>query len=359
MISTLVNLPLYDNLKENGMKIIRSSTLVIFITALAFGQFNDTPQVVSKVATTAGNWLKLGADVRAMAMGGAGVASGRGVSAIPSNPAAIAYLNNSQVYFSKVNYFAGISQLVFAGGAKLGRSDFLAFNLFFLGSGDIERTTEDQPNGTGSFYNTASLSLRTSYAKRLTDRLKVGISLNYINDRLDDVRMNTFTFDIGSNFSTGIYGFVLGMAISNFGPEITYYGSGLDTDVSLVEDASGQLKKVTRSFPLPLSFRLGVANELIGPNSIFIKDPTHRVSMTFEGINPLDYLVSGNMGMEYSWREIAFIRAGSFISHDTGRLSAGAGYRYRADMFIIAVDYAFVNYGILESTQHFSIGIDF
>ncbi len=355
----MVNLPLYDNLKENGMKILHSSTLLILITVLAFGQFNDTPQVVSKVGTAAGNWLKLGADVRAMAMGGAGVATGRGVSAIPSNPAAIAFLNNSQVYFSKVNYFAGISQLVFAGGTKLGRSDFLALNLFYLGSGEIERTTEDQPNGTGTFYNTASLSLRTSYARRLTDRLKVGISLNYINDRYDDVIMNTFAFDIGSNFVTGIYGFVLGMAISNFGPEITYYGSGLETDVSLVEDASGKLKKVTRSFPIPLSFRLGVTNELMGPNSIFLKDPTHRISMTFEGVNPLDYLVSGNMGLEYSWRDIAFIRAGSYLGHDTGRFSTGAGYRYRADMFIIAVDYAFVNYGILESTHHFSIGIDF
>ena len=31
--------------------------------------------------------------------------------------------------------------------------------------------------------------------------------------------MQSFALDIGSNFNTGIYGFVLGMSVTNLGPE--------------------------------------------------------------------------------------------------------------------------------------------
>ncbi len=47
----------------------------IIVSSLLFtvlhGQYRDLPDVVTKVATAAGNWLKLETDARAMAMGGA------------------------------------------------------------------------------------------------------------------------------------------------------------------------------------------------------------------------------------------------------------------------------------------------
>ena len=40
----------------------------------------------------------------------------------------------------------------------------------------------------------------------LTDRLKVGGSINYVRDRIAETDMQTVSYDIGSNFDTGIYG---------------------------------------------------------------------------------------------------------------------------------------------------------
>ena len=61
-----------------------------------FGQYRDIPDVVTKVATSAANWLKIESGARSIAMGGSQVASGRGVSAIPYNPSSITYLNNDK-----------------------------------------------------------------------------------------------------------------------------------------------------------------------------------------------------------------------------------------------------------------------
>jgi len=341
------------------MKIIPPLIALLTITGLGFAQFQDIPEIVTRVGTSTGNWLKLNVDVRGIGMGGTNIAAGRGVVTIPSNPAGIAFIEKSQIYASKVSHLAGISYSVFAIGRRFGQSDFIGLHLFYLDSGPIKETTLEQSNGTGNMYHVTSIALRVAYARRLTDRLKVGININYIHDQIHTSYMQTFAFDIGSNFNTGIYGFVLGMSVTNFGPEVEYHGKGLNQDVNENLEVGGQLRKVTSSFPLPLAFKLGVANNLIGPNSTFIQDGTNRLTVSIEGVNPMDNLLSGGAGLEYGWNEMFFLRMGSYLGHDTGRFTTGAGMKYRAGMFIVSVDYAFADYGILESTHQIGIGMEF
>ena len=49
--------------------------------------YTEIPDLVTKVATTSGNWLKLETGARAVGMGGAQVAAATGVSAVSYNPA--------------------------------------------------------------------------------------------------------------------------------------------------------------------------------------------------------------------------------------------------------------------------------
>ena len=60
--------------------------------------------------------------------------------------------------------------------------------------------------------------------------------------------MQSLVVDLGSNFDTGIYGFILGMSVSNFGPEVQYEGDALDVTVD--EDIAGpeKLSKITNKF---------------------------------------------------------------------------------------------------------------
>ena len=112
---------------------------------LVFGQYRDIPEVVTKVATSAANWLKLETSTRAIGMGGSHVASGRGVAGIPYNPASVAFVEKSEAYFSMVNYLAGIQHGVFSYGRKMGPSDYVGFHLFYLDSGPMSVTNEYYP----------------------------------------------------------------------------------------------------------------------------------------------------------------------------------------------------------------------
>ena len=159
--------------------------LLVFILPLfLFGQYRSIPDVVTKVATSAGSFLKLETSARAIGMGGSHVASGRGVSGIPYNPSSIGFIEKQEAYFSQVNYLAGIKHGVLTYGTRIGPSDFIGLHLFYLDSGPMEETTELFPDGTGANFNVFSLAARATYARSLTDRLKVGGSINYVRDRI-------------------------------------------------------------------------------------------------------------------------------------------------------------------------------
>ena len=168
--------------------------------------------------------------------------------------------------------------------------------------------------------------------------------------------MQSFVVDIGSNFNTGIYGMVLGMSVSNFGPQVEYKGEGLEIVVDSDLDPDEKLSRITEKFSLPLTFRLGVKNDIIGPNSEFINmGDMHKLTFAMDGINALDYTVYGTMGLEYTWNNMASVRMGTHLGHDTAGMSFGFGIDYNR----IVLDYAFVNYDVLDVTHQFGIGLGF
>jgi hypothetical protein len=311
----------------------------------------DPPDAVTKVGTSAANWLKIESGVRGIGMGGSQVASGRGLSGAYYNPASITFIEGSEAYFSKSDYLAGITHNTLGYGTKLTPSDYFGIHLFYLDSGEMEVTTVPSPNGTGEYFNVLDISLRLIYGKQLTDRLRLGGSIKYIREQIYTTYMQSFVFDMGSNFNTGISGIILGMSVSNFGPDVQFQGEGLQVEVDPSEDISGFQSKITKKFSVPLVFRLGIQKDIFGDE----EESASRLTVSVDAINPIDYTVYGGLGFEYSWRNMAFIRGGTHLFHDTAGLSLGAGVKWS----IIVVDYAYVNYGILEETHQFGISLEF
>jgi len=338
-------------LKNNKILLVGLFTLGVVFSS----EPRNIPDVVTKVGTCAGNWLKLETGTRAIGMGGAHAAAGNGIYAAPYNPASIGFVVGSETFWSKSNYVAGITHNVLGYAKQLNPTDYVGFHLFYMDSGEMDVTTIEKPNGWGETFNVLGISVRGIYTKILTDRLKVGFAVKYIREQIYTAYMQSFVFDIGSNFDTGIYGMVLGMSVSNFGPEVQYYGEGLEITVDPTLDPDSKLSRVTEQFPLPLTFRLGIKNDIIGPTSQFITNTDSRLTFAADGINALDYTVYGTMGLEYAWKEMAFARAGTHLGHDTAGLSLGAGVSYKGINF----DYAYVNYGVLNETHQFGIGLAF
>ena len=327
--------------------------LFILSFSIIFGFFRDIPDIVTKVGTAAAPFLKLETGIREIGMAGTQAASGMGISALPYNPASIAFTSNQETFFNKTDYLAGISHNVFGYAKRINATDVVAAHLFYLDSGDMVR--RDYTGNADGTFNVYDLAIRATYAKTLTDRLNVGFTVKFFREDIDNMYLQGFAADIGSNFDTGIYGFILGMSVTNFGPEVRFKGDGLgnyDYSQGFVEDYEFK----TEFFPLPMTFRLGVQNQLMGSrDDAIIKSSVHRLDLAADGIKPIDYTVYGSVGLEYAWNEMAFIRCGTHLGHDTQGASFGLGFNYNGIKF----DYALVQYGILGSTGQFGIKLDF
>tara|TARA_B100000809_G_scaffold263180_1_gene315815 strand:+ start:268 stop:1296 length:1029 start_codon:yes stop_codon:yes gene_type:complete len=342
------------------MKRLNLYYLFIFsFLSLSFSQEESSPDIVTKVATCAANWLKLETGTRAIGMGGAYTAVGNGISGVPYNPASIAFIENQQVFLSQTQYVADITYNVLGYGRNLSGTDFVGLHIFALDSGAMDRTTEDEPDGTGEQFKVTGICIRGTYARRITDRLRIGFTGKFIREDIYTAYMQTFAFDIGSNFNTGIYGFVLGMSVTNLGPEAKYGGEGLEIELTEEWTQNGNLSKITEPFPLPMTFRLGFMNEIIGPDSEFIKNRNHRLLVAMDGINSRDFTLYGTVGVEYSWKDIAYVRFGNRLGHDTAKWSVGGGFNIDTGSLSVGLDYAYVNYSILNFTHQFGLNFGF
>ena len=305
----------------------------------------------AKVGTAIFRWAEIETGTRAIAMAGSQVASGNDISALPYNPASICLINKNELFTSSSNYLAGTKHYTMAYGTKVTSSDYVGLHLFIFDSGDMPEAVaiEGQESLTGKMFKFQGLAARLSYGRQMTDRLNLGATFKVLNESVTsgDLGMTGVGFDIGSNFDTGIYGMMLGMCISNFGPEARYMGDCLDVPASDEGESQDEQKK-TEYHPMPLTFRVGLQNNVYD-------DGTHKVSISADAINPLDYDLYGTFGAEYSFSNMAFARFGSHLGHDTAGISFGGGVNYRN----FTIDFAWSDYGILESHTQFGLGYKF
>ena len=178
--------------------------IVLVLFSTVFMQDEENVDEVTKVGTAAANWLKLETNPRAIGMGGAFTSIGSGVLGIPYNPASVAFIKNQEGFLSKTNYVADISYQVLGYGRNLSGIDFVAFHGFFLDSGDMDVTTAEYPDGTGERYSVKAMCLRATFGKRITNRLRIGVTGKFIREEIYTTFMQSFALDIGSNFDTGI-----------------------------------------------------------------------------------------------------------------------------------------------------------
>jgi hypothetical protein len=242
--------------------------LFLFTVCFADGTDDDTPpNSVSRVATAAANWLKIETGTKAIAMAGTHTAVGSGLVGVPYNPANITFVKSKEGFFSTTKHFADITHNVLGYAYNMSGTDFASLHIFFLDSGSMPRTLEEYNTyvGTGETFSATALCLRATYGRIITNRLRIGFTGKYIREQIYTTFMQSFAFDIGSNFDTGLYGFKLGMSVSNLGPEVNFEGEGFqfqcDPDLEDECPADGVAQYTAESFAIPNLNVIGSPND--------------------------------------------------------------------------------------------------
>jgi hypothetical protein len=335
-------------------RLIGAMLVVVMIAAVpAAGQ--------TKVGTTAGQFLGISVGPRAIAMGGAYVASNEDVTSLYWNPGAFQQAGKSQLAFSQTDWLVG-TKFRWAGlMLNLGGENALGFSFTQLAYGEEEVTTVALPEGTGERWSAADLAIGLSYCRRLTDRFSMGASVKYIDQRIWNESASTFAFDIGLLYVTGFHDMRLGVSMSNFGGELKMDGRDLIQMVDIDPSNSGSNKSLvgslkTDSWAVPLLFRVGVAIDAY-------KDDMFKLTLAADALRPNDNEESVNAGGEIGWNDLIFLRGGykSLFGKDTEEgLSLGAGVKYTTAGFAsIEVNYAFTKFGLFGNINTIALAVAF
>jgi hypothetical protein len=315
----------------------------------------------TKIGSTAAPFLNIAVSPRAISMGGAFIATANDVSSLYWNPAGASRSNTNEAMFSHSRWFADINYNWAGAMIKLGGAGTVGLSLTYLDYGDIEITTLSEQDGTGQFFSAHDLSMGLTYAYNLTDRFSLGGTVKYIQQTIWNSSASAFAMDLGVLFHSDINGLRIGATITNFGTEMQMDGKDLlvqhDIDPNIYGNNDQILANLqTDEFPLPLTFRIGLAMDVLD-----IED--HRFTLAADALHPNDNSESINVGAEYMFSNIIAFRVGYkslFLDNSEEGLTAGVGlnYDFNAD-FGVKVDYAYQDFGVLDYTQHFSLGIKF
>jgi len=196
---------------------------------------------------------------RSVALAYSNLASTQGVESMFGNPAGLAASDaNTEVLFSHAEYIADMNLNYIALAQKMSGWGSFGFTAKILSIGDIIRTTETAPEGTGDIIQPTFTTLGLSYAKSLTDRVNFGGTVHLISEKVMQTGSNTVAFDFGFQYDTGVRGIRVGAAMQNFGSSQLFSGEDLDRNLLLPEDdpqsANRTLSLSTAGAELPSLF---------------------------------------------------------------------------------------------------------
>jgi hypothetical protein len=315
----------------------------------------------SKVGTTVGQFLKIEPCSRLVAMGNAGSSLSDEASAAFYNPASLGELNGIDIQFTYNQWLADIKYNYATAAMNIEGIGTFALQVTSLNSGDIEIRTVEKEKGTGLYYDVTNLSIGLAYGILLTDRVSAGIAVNFIQETIYNTSLYDYGLNFGVQYQTAIEGLRLGASVSNFGPRASYDGRDVyfnyDADPAKHGDNSALPSSLRMgSYGLPTLFRVGVSYSLTFAE-------WNKLIVSTDAMHSNDNDERMNVGGEWEFLGSFAVRGGYrdlFLKDSEGGLVLGAGARVGfSGNAKVSFDYAWADYGRLNGTHRFTVGIHF
>jgi len=303
------------------------------------------PELGSQRAGTSSlQFLKIGIGGRATGMGESFVAVANDMSALYWNPAGLLQFKEYGVHFTHSEWLVGLKH-EFAGAIyRLGNNNVFGISVIALHTPAMQKTTEFQPLGTGEYFKFGDLGIGLTYARKLTDQFSFGVTLRFVEETLAELKMRGFMFDLGTYYWTGLSNTRFAVTISNFGPQVKPSGS--------VELVGGRTLSSFQQFPPPTVFRIGFAYDPVDNNK-------NKLTTSIQLNHPNDNAENVNLGAEYSYKDMLFLRGGYKFNVESENYSAGIGLKVPISITKAALDYSVANFKDLGFTHRISLSLLF
>ncbi|MBI4546722.1 MAG: PorV/PorQ family protein [Ignavibacteriae bacterium] len=328
---------------------------ILILVMISYNRAQLVPNLGGQRAgISAFQFLKIGVGARGIGLGETFVAIANDASALYWNPAGLVQFPDNQVMIAHTEYVVDIKHEFFGVSYRLTPNDAIGASITALHMDEMQITTETQPFGTGRYFTFGDIALGLSYSRRMTDQFSFGVTLRYVEETLDILKMRGFMVDLGTYYWTGIGSSRFAVVVSNFGADVA--PSGVATLYS------GETVSSFQSFSPPTQFKIGFA---LDP----VQRDDQRVTTSFELNHPNDNAENLHFGIEYQWDQWLFLRAGvkrtigeRLLGRDNSSsndVTFGVGVAAPLSFTKINVDYAFANFNVLGSVHRVSVGLTY
>lgn len=342
---------------------VRSIVIIVSVLTLlaghgipAFAQSSFKP-----VGTVGAQFLKIGVGARAVGMGSAYTAIANDASSVFWNPAGLGLVEHRQGFYSYTNWIADTQHNAAAIAFPVERIGVFAVSFIFFSVGDLQETTEFDPQGTGRTFSPSDVAVAVSYGRKLTDKFSFGATGKLIRSSLDiefttrsgakvDLTSSGTAMDVGVLYRTGFRSMRIGIALTNFGTEPEFKGKNQPSRFDPLKESS--------AYALPQSLQFGAAMD-------FFETSPHKITVTGDISTPSDFNERIHYGAEYSYRNTLHVRTGIVTNNKQGagdttsKLSVGFGLSPRIGDREIMLDAAYTDFDTFENVYRFSIGTSF
>jgi hypothetical protein len=320
----------------------------------------------NRAGTSAAPELRIPVGSRFIAMGGADVALVSGLEAIYWNPAGLS-VGGTDVgaMFSYRQYIADMSMSFAAVSGNFGEFGTLGVSFRDLSIGDINVTTLDAPDGTGEIISPTFFVLGLTYSKTLSDRISIGANVNLISESWTGASATGFGLDFGVQYRNlfELTGLSIGVAVKNLGSTMKYDGTALwvqGNETSENRDVTFyQIGAQDAELPSEISLGVSYIRNIDEENKLTVAGTFVNNNYTFD-----DY----RAGLEYSYKDIFFVRGGYLFSPTSDdnvpnifqdySLGVGVNFMEFTDLNV-SVDYAYLPVKYFDANNIFSIKMGF
>jgi hypothetical protein len=259
-------------------------------------------------------------------LSGSNTASTRGLESSFLNVAGLTGIEGTELIFSHASWFADISINAFGFGQKIGDTGVMSLAIMSLDFGDIERTTNENPDGGIGTFSPQFMNIALSYAKKFTYNMSAGITVKMISESAAELSANGLALDAGVHYETGKKGQAkFGITLKNIGPRMAFNGDGDDVTVTGLNGYDMTMEIRSAAFELPSLLNIGAAYDFYVNDMFRITCSETFVSNSFSK----DQFLTG---LEVSWKEMVTLRSGYsyesgiFDDFDSGRTTAFKGF---------------------------------
>lgn len=303
----------------------------------------------ARSGTSGFQFTKITVDARAASMGNSSVADAIDASSLYWNPALAVQIQGNEFMASYTSYFVGVNQGYMAYVHQLKKYNIaLGVSLQYLDSGEIEETTEFNPIGTGRTFSTVHYTLGLTASQRLTDLFSYGLTARLLDERIEEVQVQTVAFDFGFYYKVGDTGLRFAVGVNNFSFDGSPTGSttreGLDTTITYTD-----FEAITP----PTNFLIGAAYNAW-------KNESMSLLLTAQLTKPSDNAERLALGTEFSFLKKFFIRTGyEFGVEEVSWPSAGFGLNTNWNGYKLAIDMSYTAYERLGNIPRFALKFGF